>query len=85
MCLEALTSLAAFQSRYFEPYEAAIGAALVLVLWVSTFTLQVPAHALLSEGFEKKAQARLVATNWIRTVSWSLRSLILILVLAKHL
>ncbi len=85
MCVEALASVAAFQSRYFETSEAVFGFTLVVILWVSTFTLQVPAHDRLGNGFDKKAQARLVATNWIRTVSWSLRSLILLLVLARHL
>lgn len=85
MCVEALTSVASFQSAYFETIEAAVGFALVVIVWASTFALQVPAHGTLNRGFNQKAQARLVATNWIRTVSWSLRSLVLIFVLAKHL
>ncbi len=60
-----------------------IGAALLVVVWASTFGLQVPAHRLLERGFDEAAHRRLVATNWVRTAAWSLRSLVaLALVLA---
>ena len=52
------------------------GAVLVIVIWLSTFLFQVPQHDVLRNGFEASAHARLVATNWIRTVAWSMRALL---------
>ncbi len=50
------------------------GAALVGVVWLSTAFIQVPLHTTLSAGFDGDAHARLVASNWIRTIAWSLRA-----------
>jgi hypothetical protein len=49
-------------------------AAIVLVaIWASTFLVQVPLHERLSSGWDAAAHSRLVATNWIRTVLWTVR------------
>jgi hypothetical protein len=58
---------------------AVISAALVLVVWLSTFLLQVPIHNRLKYGKDRILIRRLVATNWIRTVGWSLKTLIVTL------
>ena len=55
---------------------AALGAALVAVVWGSTFLLQVPCHNRLARGRDDAAIARIVATNWLRTAAWSLRSVL---------
>jgi hypothetical protein len=47
--------------------------ALTLIIWASTFFLQVPLHEKLAHGFNSQTLAALVNTNWIRTVCWSLR------------
>jgi hypothetical protein len=52
------------------------GAALVAVIWLSTFALQVPQHAVLASGFDPQAHSWLVTTNWIRTVAWTLRAVL---------
>lgn len=52
-------------------------AALLGVVWFSTFVLQVPAHRALLKGWSESTHRRLVFTNWIRTTAWTLRSLIL--------
>ena len=52
------------------------GAALVAVIWLSTALLQVPLHQRLDQGCDATAHARLVSTNWIRTVAWTLRGVI---------
>lgn len=62
---------------------AAIGAALLLVVWVSTFAIQVPAHARLRSSFDPRSHRRLVATNWIRTVAWSLRGIVAALMVLR--
>jgi uncharacterized membrane protein len=48
------------------------------VVWFSTAFLQVPQHAILSSGFDEKAYRMLVKSNWIRTVAWSARAVIAI-------
>jgi hypothetical protein len=55
---------------------AAAGLALVVLLWLSTFAVQVPLHHRLSRGFDAAAHGRLVATNWVRTVLWSARGVV---------
>jgi hypothetical protein len=53
---------------------------IVLLIWVSTFTLQVPLHEkLLKEGFHEERIRKLVKTNWIRTFLWTTK-LVLILI-----
>jgi hypothetical protein len=52
------------------------GLALLAVIHASTVFLQVPAHGMLSERYDPAVVARLVRTNWIRTVGWTLRSVV---------
>jgi hypothetical protein len=53
-----------------------LAAGLLAVVWLSTATLQVPAHGDLARGFDPAAHRRLVGTNWLRTVGWSARALL---------
>ncbi|AHY46435.1 Hypothetical Protein RradSPS_1152 [Rubrobacter radiotolerans] len=53
-----------------------LGLGLVLVVWLSTALLQVPRHAALGRGFDLPAHRLLVGTNWVRTVAWSARGLL---------
>lgn len=50
-----------------------IGALLLLLIWAATAIFSVPAHGRLVSGFDGRAHARLVATNWVRTAAWTLR------------
>jgi hypothetical protein len=56
---------------------------LLLLIWISTFCLQVPEHLELSNGFNLKSVKKLVLTNWIRTAAWTLRSLLLLWMLLR--
>lgn len=47
---------------------------LIVIVWLSTFALQVPIHNQLKRGKDDNRIQRLVATNWIRTVAWSLKA-----------
>lgn len=53
-----------------------VGLATVLVNWGSTWALQVPQHATLSEGFDAEAHRFLVVSNWLRTAAWTAHGLI---------
>ncbi len=76
MILEAVSAVAllwrplAFQSSG----EVWLGVALVLVIWGSTFLLQVPLHTKLGSGFDETAWRTLVRSNWVRTLAWSARA-----------
>jgi hypothetical protein len=54
------------------------GMALLAVIWLSSFFFQVPMHQLLSVGFDATSHRELVLTNWIRTISWSLRGFLVL-------
>lgn len=70
----ALASWMAFTTPPGLPrWSAWVGLGLVASIWLSTFCLQVPQHAILGRGWDARAHAALVATNWIRTVAWVAR------------
>ena len=47
--------------------------ALVLSTWVVTFFVSVPLHNQISSGVDiQQASSKLVSTNWIRTIQWTL-------------
>lgn len=48
--------------------------ALLILICCSTFFLQVPLHNRLSQGFDIVAHQKLVQTNWIRTLFWTVKS-----------
>lgn len=59
------------------------GLALVGAIWLATALCSVPRHATLRLGFDERAHAALVSTNWLRTVGWSARSAIMAWVVAR--
>lgn len=59
------------------PWAHAALAALLGLVWVSTWLLQVPAHRTLSTGLDPASIRRLVVSNWIRTTAWSVRAALL--------
>jgi hypothetical protein len=76
MLLEALTAglLLILRPAGVPAWAGWAGVALVAAIWISTAALQIPAHARLSSGLDVAVVRDLVATNWIRTVGWSLRA-----------
>jgi hypothetical protein len=59
-------------------YHSILGVVLIAVVCFSTQFVQVPCHAQLSRAFDPNVHRRLVSTNWVRTVAWSLRGLLVI-------
>lgn len=53
-----------------------VAGALLAALWVTTALVQVPLHRTLSEDPSIDAMRRLVATNWVRTTGWTLRGVL---------
>lgn len=60
---------------------AVAGLLAVVAIWASTILLQAPCHARLLQGFDDSAYRQLVATNWIRTLLWTARGLLLVHIL----
>ncbi|MCB1096962.1 MAG: hypothetical protein KDN22_15410 [Verrucomicrobiae bacterium] len=48
---------------------------LVVIVW-STWRMQVPIHSRLQAGFDEATQCRLERSNWVRTVCWTLRGVL---------
>jgi len=48
---------------------------LVLLIWLSTFLIQVPIHNQLGIGKDSFLIKRLVQTNWIRTILWTSKAI----------
>ncbi len=62
-----------------------IGAALIVFIWLSTFLIQVPQHTKLGEGFNTEIHGGLVRLNWLRTIAWSFRGLLVMLLLVSSM
>jgi hypothetical protein len=62
-----------------------VNLALLLGIWWSTFFVQVPLHQLLEQGWDEAAHARLVRSNWFRTVVYTIRGAVIIGVLTTAL
>ena len=54
------------------------GLALVVAIWLSTAVIQIPCHHRLAQGFDDRVHRRLVRTNWIRTVAWTARGVLVL-------
>ncbi len=76
MLIELATAIALVADTSVPRWMSWTGAALLAAVWLSTALLQVPRHAELARGFDPVAHGSLVATNWIRTIGWSLRALL---------
>ncbi|NND12705.1 MAG: hypothetical protein HKO10_01965 [Acidimicrobiia bacterium] len=62
---------------------AIVGLVLVGLLWLSTVAWQAPIHGKLSRGFDGRLYRLLVGSNWLRTILWSVRGVI-VLVMVSH-
>lgn len=80
MLIELLTGIVLLWQRAdgVPAWMAWVGVALLAVIWASTIWLQVPCHEALRQGFSEAAHAELVRTNWVRTIAWSLRGLLVL-------
>lgn len=84
MAVEGVTALLLLASRpaTMSALSAWVAASLLGIALLSTVALQVPLHTRLAEGHDADAARRLITTNWIRTIAWTARGLVLAAVLA---
>ena len=57
---------------------------LLLVIQVSTAVFQIPAHEALTAQYRPELVDRLVRTNWIRTLGWSARGALAVIMIAER-
>ena len=77
MVIELLTSIYLI---ILEPLNAVLHFNLlcVLIVWTSTFVFSVPCHNKLMNGKDQKVIRSLIKTNWVRTVFWTFKAMILL-------
>ena len=73
-----LELLAGFGLAYFVQGIWIFQLALILFLWLVTFFVSVPLHNKLGQVRNEQVIKKLVITNWIRTLLWTLRTLIIL-------
>ena len=78
MFVELITAVLLVWRRpdFIGNWEAWVALALVGVIWGSTALLQVPQHNVLAAGFNDTAHQLLVTSNWLRTIAWTLRAVL---------
>ena len=76
MLIELLTlSLIAYFSSEFLIIKSLI---LLFVIWLTTFFIMIPSHNRISKSFNKKEIISLTNYNWVRTILWSFKLLLII-------
>jgi hypothetical protein len=58
-----------------------VGLVFLAAIHTSTVLLQVPAHGRLSTSYDREEVRRLVRTNWVRTIGWSLRVVVAVIMI----
>lgn len=62
---------------------AALGAVMIVLLWLATAFWQAPIHGRLVKAFDSRLHQNLVRSNWLRTGLWSARGLLFGFMLAQ--
>lgn len=60
-------------------WQAWLGLGLIGLLWASTALIQIPLHDQLHRAYSLTAIRRLVSSNWIRTIAWTIRAALVLL------
>ena len=73
--IEAATAAALLYQGHREGQFLA-SVVLLPVIWLSTIFVQAPMHARLMRGANSGIVRRLIATNWVRTLAWTARGVL---------
>ena len=55
-----------------------------IIILITTFFIQVPIHSSLSKKFNKQEIDKLIISNWLRTLLWSIKVYLSILIILKE-
>jgi beta-glucosidase len=61
-----------------------LSAGIIPLIWLSTYLLQAPIHTRLMNGFDGRLIRRLIVSNWLRTLAWTARGILVSLTLMNH-
>ncbi len=74
MLLElGLVTRRSYHSNWNRDWLIAFG--LIILIWASTFFIQVPLHEQLEKGKDLNTIQQLVTSNWIRSFLWSVKAI----------
>jgi len=59
------------------------GLIMLILIWLSTALIQGPTHLRLARAHDEALIRRLVVSNWLRTILWSLRAIVAVLMIAQ--
>jgi hypothetical protein len=76
LVIETITAAALLYQGHREPVFL-ISISLIPVVWLSTAIFQAPMHVRLMDGFDAALIRRLIRSNWLRTMTWTARGLLL--------
>ena len=74
----ALLVAPALRPAAISATQAWAGLLLLGLIWASTAFVQIPLHNQLHLSPDRAAMHRLIGTNWIRTVAWSARAVLML-------
>ena len=75
LAVEAVSAAGLLYQGHREP-AFLISVGLMLLNWLSTAIVQAPLHVKLMQGFDAGSIHRLILSNWLRTVSWTVRGVL---------
>lgn len=78
--VEAATAAWLLYER-LQPQLFIISTGLIPIIWLTTAVFQAPFHTRLGRGFDEPLIRRLILTNWIRTLAWTARGILVSLTL----
>ena len=80
MLIEALSAIVLMGAATEGTLTKLAGANLILLIliWLSTFLFQVAQHQKLSVRFSNKILSLLIHSNWIRTILWTTKGIIMV-------
>lgn len=86
MIIELLTSfMLIYLSPGNIPYSILLGGFFIVVLiWIITFLLLVPLHNKLNNRKDTYQISKLTRFNWFRTILWTVRGVIILIILIKY-
>lgn len=82
MLIEGITTVWLFFDPVGSRVLPLIGGLVLAKVHLSTIFLQVPRHGELTRGYNRETVSKLVTSNWVRTIGWSVRAGIAVAIVA---
>ena len=82
MLIEGITTVWLFFDPVGSRVLPLIGGLVLAKVHLSTILLQVPRHGELIRGYNPETVTKLVTSNWVRTIGWSVRAGIAVAIVA---